>query len=150
MKSTKFSHIDAEGTARMVDVGAKPDQKRTAVAEGILRCAASTIRALKNQALPKGDALTVARVAGIQAVKQTAALIPLCHPLLVSHTDVEFEVKRDHVRIRCEVSITGKTGVEMEALTGVTVAALTLYDMMKAVDKSMVIDGVRVSSKIKL
>jgi cyclic pyranopterin monophosphate synthase len=149
MKPAKFSHLDADGSAKMVDVGAKPDQSRTAVAAGILRCATSTIRALKDQALPKGDALTVARIAGIQAVKQTSGLIPLCHPLPVNHIGIEFEVKRDHIRIRCSVSITGKTGVEMEALTGVSVAALTLYDMMKAVDKAMVIDGVHVLSKTK-
>lgn len=146
----KFSHIDASGAARMVDVGSKPDQKRTAKAEGYLRCAAATIRALKNQALPKGDPLTVARVAGIQAVKQTASLIPMCHPLQVSHIAVDFTVRRDSIYLTCEVSMVGKTGVEMEALTGVTVAALTLYDMMKAVDKEMIIDGVRVVSKVKV
>lgn len=146
----EFSHLDAEGTARMVDVGDKPEQKRIAVATGRLVCQPSTITLLKTQALPKGDALTVARIAGIQAAKATASLIPLCHTLSLSSVAVDFEVGEDAILIRCEAITRGKTGVEMEALTGVSVAALTLYDMMKAVDKTMCIEGVTLASKEKL
>lgn len=144
-----FSHMDASGEARMVDVGDKPEQKRTAVATGRLVCRPSTIMLLKEQALPKGDALTVARIAAIQGAKATAQLIPLCHSLALSHVGVEFEVEEEAVSIRCEVRTKGQTGVEMEALTAVSVAALTLYDMMKAVDKTMRIEGVTVASKVK-
>jgi cyclic pyranopterin phosphate synthase len=144
-----FSHLDAEGSARMVDVGHKPDQKRVAVAAGELVCRPETITLLKTQALPKGDALTVARIAGIQAAKSTAALIPLCHTLALSSVAVDFEVGEDRVFLRCEAATRGPTGVEMEALTGVSVAALTLYDMMKAVDKTMRIEAIRVTSKEK-
>ncbi len=133
----------------MVDVGAKPDLRRTAVAEGRLSCAPRTIKLLRAQALPKGDVLTVAKIAGIQAAKATSTLIPLCHPLALSHVDVEFSVKKDGIIIRATAALTGKTGVEMEALTAVTVAALTLYDMCKAVDKQMTIGGIRVVEKIK-
>lgn len=147
---SQFSHLDAEGSARMVDVGDKPEQKRIAVAAGRLVCEKSTIALLKTQALPKGDALTVARIAGIQAAKATASLIPLCHTLALSSVAVDFEVGEDTISIRCEAITRGKTGVEMEALTGVSVAALTLYDMMKAVDKTMRIEGVSVVSKEKL
>lgn len=145
-----FSHLDAAGGARMVDVGAKPDQRRAAVAEGRLACAPQTIALLRARALPKGDVLTVAKLAGIQAAKATAQLIPLCHPLALSHIDVEFAVGDDGIGIRATARLTGKTGVEMEALTAVAVAALTLYDMCKAVDKSMSIGGIRVVEKTKL
>ncbi len=145
----EFSHLDAKGAARMVDVGHKPEQKRAAVAAGRLVCEASTIALLKSQALPKGDALTVARIAGIQAAKATASLIPLCHTLALTSVAVDFEVGDDVIAIRCEAVARGQTGVEMEALTGVSVAALTLYDMMKAVDKTMRIEGVTVVSKEK-
>lgn len=145
----KFSHLDESGAATMVDVGAKPPQQRRAVAAGELRCAPATIRLLKKQALPKGDVLACARLAGIMAAKRTSDLIPLCHPLALEKVSVEFAVKRDRVLITAEARLTGKTGVEMEALTAVSVAALTLYDMMKAVDKSMVVGEVRVLSKTK-
>jgi len=145
----KFSHLDEQGVARMVDVGAKPVQHRVACAEGRLVCRPATIRALKAQALKKGDALGVARIAGIQAAKQTAQLIPLCHPLPLNRVAVDFRIGRNFIAITCEVATDGKTGVEMEAITGVTVAALTLYDMMKAVDKEMVIESVRVTRKEK-
>ena len=145
-----FSHLDPAGGARMVDVGAKPVQQRTAVAEGRLTCAAKTIKLLRARALPKGDVLTVAKIAGIQAAKNTAQLIPLCHPLALSHVDVEFVVKADGVAIRATAKLSGQTGVEMEALTAVSVAALTLYDMCKAVDKTMSIGGIRVVAKTKL
>ena len=146
---TSFSHLDAGGTARMVDVGHKPEQKRVAVATGRLVCDPATITLLKTQAMPKGDALTVARIAGIQAAKSTANLIPLCHTLPLTKVAVDFEVSDDAITIHCEAATRAQTGVEMEALTGVSVAALTLYDMMKAVDKTMRIEGVTVVSKEK-
>ena len=133
----------------MVDVTAKADSVRTATAEGRLTCAASTIAQLRAQALPKGDVLTVAKIAGIQAAKATGTLIPLCHPLALSAVDIEFAVEDNGIAIRSTVRTTGKTGVEMEALTAVSVAALTIYDMCKAVDKCMSIDGIRVVEKRK-
>lgn len=144
-----FSHLDETGAAAMVDVGAKPPQQRRAVATGELRCAPATIRLLKKQALPKGDVLACARLAGIMAAKRTSDLIPLCHPLALEKVSVDFTVKRDRILLTAEARLTGKTGVEMEALTAVSVAALTLYDMMKAVDKTMVIGEVRVATKTK-
>ena len=148
--TARLSHLDTQGHARMVDVTAKPDSLRTATAEGRLTCAPATIRLLRAQALPKGDVLTVAKIAGVQAAKSTATLIPLCHPLALTGVDLEFQVKRDGVVVRATVRTTGKTGVEMEALTAVSVAALTLYDMCKAVDKTMAIGGIHVVSKTKL
>jgi cyclic pyranopterin phosphate synthase len=145
----KFSHLDPAGSAKMVDVGAKPDQRRVAVAEGRLTCSPRTIGLLRAHALPKGDVLTVAKIAGLQAAKATAQLIPLCHPLALSHVEIEFAVEADGIGIRATTRLTGKTGVEMEALTAVSVAALTLYDMCKAVDKSMSIGGIRVVKKTK-
>ena len=145
----QLSHVAADGGARMVNVGAKPDQQRTATAVGRLTCAPATIKLLKAQALPKGDVLTVAKIAGIQAAKATAQLIPLCHPLALSHVDVVFAVEKDGIAIRATAALTGKTGVEMEALTAVSVAALTLYDMCKAVDKGMSIGEIRVVEKTK-
>jgi cyclic pyranopterin monophosphate synthase len=148
-KAETFSHLDESGSARMVNVGAKPAQRRRAVAQGTLVCAPATIRALKRNALPKGDVLTVAQIAGIQAAKRTADLIPLCHPLPLGHVAVRFRVKRDRVEVECIAETSAQTGVETEALTGVSVAALTLYDMCKAVDKTMRIEGVRVVEKTK-
>lgn len=148
MKSS-FSHLDDRGAARMVDVSAKLVQHRRAIAVGELHCARATIRALKAQALPKGDVLAVARIAGIQAAKRTSELIPLCHPLPLHQVTVDFVVKVERIEIRAEVSTEGKTGVEMEALTAVSIAALTLYDMMKAVDKAMRIEGVTLRLKEK-
>lgn len=145
----KFSHLNASGEARMVDVSSKTDQQRRAVATGELVCARATIRLLRSDALPKGDVLAVARIAGIQAAKRTADLIPLCHALPIHHVQVDFIVRVDRVQIRCEVATTAKTGVEMEALTGVTMAGLTLYDMMKAVDQSMQLQAVGVLIKEK-
>ena len=149
MKTKTFSHLDETGAATMVDVGAKPPQLRRAVASGELRCAPATIRLLKKQALPKGDVLACARLAGVMAAKKTADLIPLCHPLALDKVSVDFTVRRDRILITAEARLTGKTGVEIEALTAVSVAALTLYDMMKAVDKHMVIGEVRVTTKEK-
>ena len=147
--SPSFSHLDASGHARMVDVSAKPDSHRTAMAEGRLHCAAATIDLLRAQALPKGDVLTVAQIAGLQAAKATSTLIPLCHPLGLSGASLEFSVEPTSILIRATIRSTGQTGVEMEALTAVSVAALTIYDMCKAVDKAMSIDGIRVVEKIK-
>ena len=149
MESTSFSHLQDDGHAHMVNVGEKPLQKRRAVAEGILTCRPETIALLRAQALPKGDVLTVAQIAGIQAAKRTADLIPLCHPLQLDAVDVLFTVEDSRIVIRSTVDITARTGVEMEALTAVSVAALTLFDMCKAVDKKMVIEGIRVVEKTK-
>lgn len=145
----KFSHLDESGGARMVDVGHKPDQRRVACAEGWVYCQAQTIEALRAQALPKGDVLTVAKIAAIQAAKRTDEFIPLCHSLPINAVEVQFFVEAESIRIESEVSTTAKTGVEMEALMAVSVAALTIYDMCKAVDKLMVIGGIRVTAKRK-
>jgi len=145
----EFSHLNECGGAQMVNVGHKPIQRRRAVAEGKLICAATTIFALKKNALPKGDVLTVAQIAGIQAAKRTSELIPLCHPLALNHVEINFKVRRAAIQIVCMAETNAQTGVEMEALAGVSVAALTLYDMCKAVDKSMRIEGIRVVEKIK-
>lgn len=145
----KFSHLDARGGARMVNVGHKPVQRRRAVAEGKLVCAPATIRALRKNALPKGDVLTVAQIAGIQAAKRTAQLIPLCHPLALNHVEISFKIKYAAIEVWCTTETSSQTGVELEALTGVSVAALTLYDMCKAVDKQMRIEGIRVVKKVK-
>ena len=146
---SEFSHLQPEGSVRMVDIGRKSEQERTAIARGRLLCQPETIEALKRRALPKGDAIAVARVAGIQAAKNTAQLIPLCHPLPLNYVALDFEVTEREISIRCEVATRAPTGVEMEALTGVTMAALTLYDMMKSADKTMRIEGIELISKIK-
>jgi cyclic pyranopterin phosphate synthase len=148
MKET-FSHLDAAGGARMVNVGHKPVQRRRALAAGRLVCQPATIRALKKHALPKGDVLTVAQIAGIQAAKRTSELIPLCHPLALNQVEIQFKVRRAAIEIVCTAETSAQTGVEMEALTGVSVAALALYDMCKAVDKKMRIEGIRVVEKVK-
>jgi cyclic pyranopterin phosphate synthase len=144
-----FSHLDEQGRAKMVDVGHKPPQLRIAVAEGFVRCQGKTIAALRAKKLPKGDVFTVAKIAAIQAAKRTDELIPLCHSLPLDAVEVNFSLKKNLVRITAEARTTAKTGVEMEALTAVSVAALTIYDMCKAVDKAMVIENVRLVSKIK-
>ena len=133
----------------MVNVGHKPIQRRRAVAEGKLVCAPATIRALKKNALPKGDVLTVAQIAGIQGAKRTSQLIPLCHPLALSHVKIRFRILRSAIDVICTAETSSQTGVELEALTGVSIAALTLYDMCKAMDKKMRIEGIRVVEKIK-
>ena len=130
-----LSHVDESGSVRMVDVGDKPAQRRRAVARAVVRMAPGTAERLR--ALPKGDALATAQVAGIMAAKRTAELIPLCHPLPLSHVDVVLEVGDGRVTITASVETTAQTGVEMEALTAASVAALTVYDMAKAVDKRM-------------
>jgi len=144
---TKLTHLDSEGKARMVDVSAKPATSRRAVAESFIRLSKSTLALLKKGNLPKGNALEAARLAGIMAAKRTSELIPLCHPLLLTHVDVEAETGRGGVRFLAAVSCSGTTGVEMEALTAVSVAALTLYDMVKAVEKGAVIETVRLLEK---
>ena len=149
MSDARFSHLDESGRARMVDVGHKPTQRRTASAEGVVRCRPTTLTALRDRALPKGDVLTVAKIAAIQAAKRCDELIPLCHSLPLDSVEVNFEVFANAVRIEATARTTAKTGVEMEALTAVSVAALTIYDMSKAVDKGMSIGEIRVTAKVK-
>jgi cyclic pyranopterin phosphate synthase len=145
---SELSHVDeASGEVRMVDVGSKPLSRRRAVARGRVRMAEDTAARLRT--LPKGDALTVARIAGIQAAKRTSELVPLCHPLPLTLVEVDLAVDGHGVAIEAAVETTAQTGVEMEALTAVSVAALTVYDMAKAVDKEMVVDGVRLLEKTK-
>ena len=134
----------------MVNVGDKPIQQRTAIAEGIINMDSDTIRLIKENSLTKGDVIGVAKIAGIQAAKKTSGLIPLCHPLLLNQIDVEFELNNTSVKAISTVKCDGKTGVEMEALTAVSVALLTVYDMCKAVDKGMVISEVKLISKHKI
>ncbi len=140
----KLSHVDAQGRARMVDVGEKAVTAREAVATGTVRMSPEVLRLLVAGQMPKGDVLAVARVAGIMAAKKTPELIPLCHPLPISAVSVEFTPQEDAgiLAIAARVQVEGKTGVEMEALTAVSVAALTIYDMCKAVDKGMVISDI--------
>jgi cyclic pyranopterin phosphate synthase len=146
---SSFSHLNERGEAHMVNIAEKPIQRREATAHGRLCCAEATIKALQDQALPKGDVLAVARIAGIQAAKMTSSLIPLCHQLPLDQVRIDFIVHAEAIEIHCTALTSSKTGVEMEALTGVTVAALTLYDMLKAVDKAMLIEKVHVVEKIK-
>jgi cyclic pyranopterin phosphate synthase len=143
----KLSHLDSESRARMVDVSGKPVSARRAVAESFLRLSPSTLALIGNGQVPKGNAIETARLAGIQAAKKTSDLIPLCHPLLLTHVDVQADMRRDGVRFSATVSCSGTTGVEMEALTAASIAALTLYDMVKAVEKSATIDSVRLLEK---
>jgi cyclic pyranopterin monophosphate synthase len=145
----EFSHLDHEGAARMVDVGEKTVLRRTAVAAGTVRMSPETVGLLREKALPKGDALNTARIAGVMAAKRTPDLIPLCHGLNLTSVDVEFEVGEGGVRIVATARASDRTGVEMEVLTAVSVAALTVYDMCKAVDKEMVIEDVKLLEKTK-
>ncbi len=145
---SELSHVDeTTGDVRMVDVGAKPPMRRRAVARGRVRMAAATAERLRT--LPKGDALTVARIAGIQAAKRTSDLIPLCHPLPLTLVEVDLVVDAEGVVVEAAAETTAQTGVEMEALTAAAVAALTVYDMAKAVDKEMSIDGITLVAKTK-
>ena len=144
-----FSHLDNEGAARMVDVGEKGVVRRTAVAGGVVHMSPETIGLLRKTALPKGDVLNTARIAGVMAAKKTPELIPLCHGLNLTSVDVEFEVVQDRVGITATARASDRTGVEMEALTAVSVAALTVYDMCKAVDKGMEIGEIRLHEKTK-
>ncbi len=145
--SAALSHLDAGGKARMVDVGDKPETAREARAGGEITMSAQALRLIRSGSVAKGDPLQTARLAGIMAAKQTAALIPLCHPLALTYVSVDLTPTRRGYRIESRVRTTGKTGVEMEALTAVTVAALTIYDMVKAVDKTMVIGDISVLEK---
>ena len=144
-----LSHVDEAGKASMVDVSGKVPQRRTAKAEGYIKLSTETVDLVRGNGIKKGDVLAVARLAGIQAAKQTAFLIPLCHPLLLDRIDVTAELGDHAVKVASEVICIGRTGVEMEALTAVSVALLTVYDMCKAVDKEMRISGVRLIEKVK-
>ncbi len=152
----RLSHLDRRGRAKMVDIGGKPITDRRAVAEGFITLAPATLRAIADESIPKGDVLATARIAGILAAKRCGELIPLCHPLAVESVEVDFDIpqlrpgkKKERVRlhIKAVAKISAKTGVEMEALTAIAVAALTVYDMCKAIDKQMVIGDIRLVSK---
>jgi cyclic pyranopterin phosphate synthase len=146
-----LSHVDAEGAARMVDVTGKPIVQREAVAEGEILLAPATLDLIEHQGIAKGNVLATARIAATLAAKSTGQIIPLCHPLPITGCEIGFEVPstRDRIRIRATVRVAARTGVEMEALTAVSVAALTLYDMCKAVDKGMEINAIKLVSKTK-
>ncbi|WP_396623829.1 cyclic pyranopterin monophosphate synthase MoaC [Luteitalea sp.] len=146
-KPRRLTHADAEGRVRMVDVSAKPETDRLAIARGFVRVSLAARRLVRDGAVKKGDPLQAARLAGIMAAKATATLIPLCHPLPLSGVQVSVELARGGIAIEAAVRTTGRTGVEMEALTAVAVAGLTVYDMLKAVDKTMVIEQVRLVEK---
>ena len=148
---SELTHINADGDARMVDVSAKPVQTREAVASGEIRLAKTTLDAIESGQATKGNVLATARLAGIMAAKKTAELIPLCHPLPITHAEVNFETppSRDRIVITATARIAARTGIEMEALTAVSVAALTIYDMCKALDKQMQISDIRLLSKTK-
>ncbi|ODP96336.1 cyclic pyranopterin monophosphate synthase accessory protein [Salinivibrio sp. MA427] len=143
----EFSHINATGQANMVDVSNKGITRREAVAIGTLKMSPSTVNSIKENQIKKGDVLSTARIAGIQAAKKCSDLIPLCHQLNLSKIWIDFELLPNGIQITCGCILDGKTGVEMEALTGVSVAALTLFDMCKAADKNMIIEGVHVRHK---
>ncbi|MDD9884586.1 MAG: cyclic pyranopterin monophosphate synthase MoaC [Gammaproteobacteria bacterium] len=144
-----LTHFNARGEARMVDVGAKPATERQAVAEGRIRMQAATLEKIRRGRHAKGDVLAVARVAGIMAAKRTAALLPLCHPIMLTRIDIELDIEAGDNSVRCAATVATRerTGVEMEALTAVQVALLTVYDMCKAADRGMQIDGVRLLHK---
>jgi cyclic pyranopterin phosphate synthase len=156
-KQKTLTHLDSKGHARMVDVGGKPVSAREAMAEGFIVLQRATIQAIADGKVPKGEVFGTARLAGIMAAKQCGQLIPLCHPLPIESVEVAFDIPEldpdgdepVRVRIKAVARISAKTGVEMEALTAVSVAALTIYDMCKAIDKTMVIEGIRLVSKTK-
>jgi len=147
----KLTHIDGRGEARMVDVSGKPVQLREALARGEIRLQPATLALIESQTIAKGNVLATARIAGIMAAKKTGELIPLCHPLPITHCEVQFDIpeSRDRIVITAAAKISAQTGIEMEALTAVAVAALTIYDMCKAVDKTMWITEVRLVLKTK-
>jgi len=145
----ELSHTDEKGNAKMVDVSQKPDQEREAVASGFIRLQPETVELIRQNQLKKGDVLTVAQIAGIQGAKRTGELIPLCHPLQLWKIEVRCTLQENGVLAECTTLCFGKTGVEMEALTGVNMALLTVYDMCKAVDKQMVLENIRLISKTK-
>jgi cyclic pyranopterin phosphate synthase len=148
---SKLTHIDSQGEATMVDVSSKPIQLREAVAAGEITLQRSTLDLIECNQIAKGNVLSVARIAGIMAAKKTGELIPLCHPLPITHCEVHFEIppSRDKILITASAKIAAQTGIEMEALAAVSIAALTIYDMCKAVDKSMTIGNIRLVSKTK-
>jgi len=145
----ELTHLDEQGRPKMVDVSEKPDTQRQAVAKGAVRMQAATLERIKKGQMAKGDVLTVARLAGIMAAKETPHLIPLCHPLLIDDVKIDFKLdeKNSAVEITATVKSTGKTGVEMEALTATAVAALTIYDMGKAIDRGMKLENIRLVKK---
>lgn len=143
----RLTHLDADGAAHMVDVGGKPATARRAVASGRITMSAQALEAIRAGNAPKGDVLGTARIAGIMAAKRTGDLIPLCHPLGLEAVSVDFAYEADAIRATATASLTGRTGVEMEAMTAASVALLTIYDMAKAIDKGMVIEGVRLIAK---
>jgi cyclic pyranopterin monophosphate synthase len=145
----RLSHIAEDGSVKMVDVSGKPISKRAATAEAMITLRPETMAKIDSNQVAKGNVLATARIAGIQAVKRTGELIPLCHPLPVQHAQVDFENRQEGIRIVCRVTTVAQTGVEMEALTGASIAALTIYDMCKAIDKVMAISGLRLVSKSK-
>jgi cyclic pyranopterin monophosphate synthase len=145
--SDRLSHVDAEGRARMVNVGGKPITRRRAVAAGWVRCSAELLDAVRRNALAKGNLIDVARLAGVMGAKRTGELIPLCHPLSLDHVDVQASVGADRIALRASVETEGRTGVEMEALAAIAIAGLTVIDMGKAVDPGMVLEGVRLIEK---
>jgi cyclic pyranopterin phosphate synthase len=156
MERQSLTHLDESGKAKMVDVGGKAATARRAVAEGYVLLLPETLRAIAEERVPKGEVLAVARVAGIMAAKRTGELIPLCHPLPVESVEVDFDLpsfepdpgeQRVRLRVKAVASITARTGVEMEALVAVSVAALTIYDMCKAIDRGMIVEGVRLMEK---
>ncbi len=144
---TKLTHLDEAGNAAMVDVSAKPATEREAIAEGRITMSAEALAAIREGAVKKGDVLATARIAGIMAAKKTSELIPLCHPLMLSKVAVDFSFEGNAIRVTGMARLTGQTGVEMEALTATSIALLTIYDMAKALDKGMVIGGVRLLEK---
>jgi cyclic pyranopterin monophosphate synthase len=146
---SELTHLDPDGKARMVDVSDKKEQIRTAVASGFIRLAPGTVQLIKDNLVKKGDVLTVAQIAGIQAGKKTSELIPLCHPLAITKINVFTRLEENGVIVTAEAKCTGQTGIEMEALTAVSVALLTIYDMCKAVDKEMSIGEIRLIEKKK-
>jgi len=145
----ELSHVDEQGRAKMVDVGDKVPEQRTARASGGITLSKSTVGLIRDNQIKKGDVLTVAQIAGIQAAKRTAELVPLCHPLTLNRIDVDMQLTDDGVTATAEVGCVGRTGVEMEALTAVSVALLAVYDMCKAVDKNMRIGEIRLLEKVK-
>lgn len=144
---TKLTHLDESGAARMVDVGGKAETQRRAVASGRITMSPEALAAIREGEAPKGDVLAAARIAGIMAAKRTGELIPLCHPLGLEAVNVDFAFEAEGVRVTATASLTGKTGVEMEAMTATSIALLTIYDMAKAIDKGMVISEVRLIAK---
>lgn len=142
-----FTHFNEEGRAHMVEVTAKEDTVRTAVAGGRIYMSPATVEAIKEERIKKGDVLAVSQIAGIMGAKKTSDVIPMCHPLMLTGVDISFRILEDHIQIEATAKTVGKTGVEMEALTAVSIAALTIYDMCKAIDKGMVIRDIELLTK---